>query len=157
MPKKFLIFIVALALTNSAGLVGSFFTFDAIPTWYASLEKPFFNPPSWIFGPAWTLLYFLMAVALYQVLQLDRRSGKVKLALVVFGIQLVLNAIWSIIFFGLQNPAAAGVEIIVLNLFIWLTIYEFYNIKKSAAYFLLPYAAWVAFATILNIAIWRLN
>lgn len=155
--RKVLIFIFSILITNAAGLLGAVFTTSAVNGWYQEIDKPFFTPPDFVFGPVWTVLYILMGISLYFVLTSDVKSGRTKLALFAFFIQLILNALWSIIFFGLQNPAAALIEIIILNMFIWLTIYHFGRVRKMAAYLLIPYAVWVAFATILNFAIWFLN
>lgn len=153
-PK--LIFSVGLCL--AAGIIGSFFTVSAIPDWYVSLNKPSFSPPNWIFGPAWTLLYILMGYSLYlvQSSKFKDQSFKNK-ALIIFAIQLSLNAIWSIIFFGMKNPVLAFVDIIALWVAIIFTIKAFSKINKLASYILYPYLAWVSFASILNLAIILLN
>lgn len=147
--KLFLCIFVCLV----AGFIGSIFTTSSIPTWYASLNKPFFSPPNWLFGPVWTLLYVLMGVSLYMILQ----KKKSKPALVIFGVQLMLNIIWPIIFFGLKNPLLAFVEIVALWTAILLTILKFRKISRTAAYILIPYICWVTFAAILNISIFILN
>jgi len=138
-------------LCESAGIVSSIFTFNAVATWYLTLEKPFFNPPSWIFGPVWITLYFLMGVSLFLV------WGKKKSDLKWFWIQLVLNSLWSIVFFGLRSPALAFVIIILLWISIFLTIKSFMKVNKTSAYLLFPYLAWVSFATLLNLSIVVLN
>lgn len=140
-----------------AGIIGSVFTVSSIPTWYATLNRPPLSPPNWLFGPVWTTLYALMGIAAFLVWKkgLDRKD--VKLALGIFLGQLVLNSLWSIIFFGLQNPGAALVEIIFLWLAIVATIMAFAKISKSAAWLLLPYLLWVSFAAYLNYSIWTLN
>jgi len=145
--------IIALLLPQLAGFIGSLFTTPKISSWYSLIIKPSFNPPNWIFGPVWTLLFILMGIALYLVwIKKDN-----KLAITFFGIQLGLNTLWSILFFGLQSPLLALIEIFVLEIFILLTIKEFYKVSKKAAYFLLPYILWVSFAMILNFAIVILN
>lgn len=146
-------FFSAIIVCQLAGVVGSLFTFSAIPTWYASLTKPSWNPPSWVFGPAWTLLYTLMGIALYRVSQKSRTRE----ALFWFYLQLFFNAIWSIIFFGQGNIAGAFGEILVLLTLIVVVIVKFYRIDRFAAYLLLPYLAWVSFATYLTYTIWMLN
>ncbi len=140
-----------------AGMIGSIFTSSSIDTWYATLEKPTFNPPSWLFAPVWTALYFLMGISLFLILRQDLIKGKIKLAISIFGLQLILNALWSFLFFGLQNPFLAFMEIIILWIAILITILTFYKIKKVASILLVPYILWVTFATILNYYIWRLN
>jgi len=149
--------VIAVAISELAGIIGSFFTISAIPTWYAVLVKPALNPPSWVFGPAWTMLYALMGVAVFLVWKAGWKRKEVRNALGVFGIQLFLNAIWSIIFFGLRSPGWALADIAALWLAIVWTIIVFYKISKPAAYLLIPYILWVSFASYLNYAIWTLN
>ena len=140
-----------------AGIIGSFFTLPAIPGWYDTLIKPALNPPNWLFGPAWTVLYTFMGIAVFLVLKSSLKEKQIKKALIVFGLQLLLNTSWSIVFFGLQNPALAFINIILLLFLILWTIAIFYKISKPAAYLLLPYLAWVGFASYLNYSIWLLN
>ena len=149
--------ISAIIISELAGIIGSLFTFSAIPTWYATLAKPALNPPSWIFGPVWTTLYALMGIAAFLVWNkgLDRKD--VREALSVFGLQLVLNASWSIVFFGLHSPLWALVNIVALWLSIIWTMILFYKISKPTLYLLLPYILWVSFASYLNYSIWMLN
>lgn len=149
--------IFAIAVAELAGIIGSFFTISAIPNWYAGLVKPSLNPPAWIFGPVWTVLYVLMGVAAFLVWKNGWQRKDVRTALGVFGVQLLLNAIWSIIFFGFQSPGWALVDIILLWLAIIWTISIFYKISRPAAHLLLPYLFWVSFALYLNYAIWVLN
>ncbi len=155
--KKFIKLVIAILISLMAGVIGSFFTFDSIEDWYQFLDKPVLNPPNWIFGPVWVLLYILMGIALYLVWRKDFSKKEVKIAIGLFSIQLVLNAFWSIIFFGLQNPFLAFLEIIVLWILILLTTNKFYLISKSAGYLLIPYIIWVSFAVYLNVSIWLLN
>lgn len=140
-------------LCNLAGAIGSVFTSPSIPTWYSTLIKPSFNPPSWLFAPVWISLYTIMGISLYLVLQKKNNRR----ALSFFSAQLILNALWSILFFGLQNPLLAFIEILILWLFIALTILEFRRLDRKAAHLLIPYLLWVTFAAILNLSIWRLN
>ena len=148
--------IASIVICQLAGVIGAFFTTPSISSWYAGLNKPFFNPPSWLFGPVWTLLYLLMGVSLYLVWSQKNQAGK-KLALTIFAIQLGLNSFWSIVFFGLQLPWVAFLEILVLLFFIVLTIVKFFPISKKSAYLLIPYLLWVSFASVLNFYIARLN
>jgi benzodiazapine receptor len=148
--------IISIVICQLAGAVGAIFTSAAIPDWYAGLNKPSFNPPNWLFGPVWTLLYLLMGVAVYLVWG-QKNSGGRNTALIFFAIQLGLNVLWSIIFFGLRSPAMALGEILVLALFIVLTIIKFFPISKVSAYLLIPYLLWVGFASILNFYIVKLN
>lgn len=148
---------IAMIGSESAGIIGSVFTAPAIPGWYADLTKPALNPPAWVFGPVWTTLFALMGVAAFLVWKkgLDRKDARI--ALCLFIIQLVLNTLWSIIFFGLHSLGGALIEIIFLWLAILATIISFFNISKTAAWLLVPYLLWVSFATYLNAAIWVLN
>jgi tryptophan-rich sensory protein len=149
--------VIAIAISELAGILGTVFTSSSIPTWYATLQKPSFNPPNWIFGPVWTMLFLLMGIALFLVWQKGTHRKEVKLATIIFGTQLVLNTFWSIIFFGLQSPRYAFVEIIFLWIAIVATIITFYKISKPAAGLLVPYILWVSFAAYLNYTIWMLN
>ncbi|MDA1061105.1 MAG: tryptophan-rich sensory protein [bacterium] len=147
--------VFAILICQAAGIVGSFFTAPSISGWYSTLNKPSFNPPSWIFGPVWILLYLLMGVALYLIL-VDRKKDR-SVALWLFGIQLVLNSVWSIIFFGLHNPFYALIELVILWIAIVLTVWKFWKINVKAGSLLLPYIVWVTFAMLLNYSIWQLN
>ncbi len=126
-------------------------------SWYNTLNKPFFNPPSWVFAPAWTILYILMAISFYLVWRKGLKIKKVREATAVFFVQLALNLIWSPIFFGAHNILLALVVIILMLFYIVKTIRLFLKIDKTAAYLLYPYLAWVSFATILNFSVWLLN
>jgi len=151
-------------IAECAGILCSFFTISAIPTWYAGLVKPALNPPSWIFGPVWTTLYALMGISVFLVWKQYsnvsndlEKLARWKRALRVFSIQLVLNVFWSILFFGLHNPALALVDIGILLVSIVVTMKLFYPFSKTATYLLVPYVLWVSFATYLNYSIWILN
>ncbi len=135
-----------------AGLFGALFEPGE---WYAGLDKPSWTPPNWLFGPVWTLLYIMMGAAAWLVW---RQPGKqTRRALALFCVQLVLNAAWSWLFFGLHLPAVAMVEILLLSLAIAATIVAFQPLSRTAAFLLLPYLLWVSFASMLNFALWRLN
>lgn len=149
--------LIAILLSQAAGIIGSVFTMSAIPTWYAALARPELSPPNWVFGPVWTTLYVLMGIAAFLVWRRGLERRDVKIALAIFIGQLALNTLWSIIFFGLKNPGAAFIEIIFLWLAILATIIAFAKISKPAAWLLAPYILWVSFAAYLNFAIWRLN
>lgn len=154
LPK--LIFSIGICL--GVGILGSFFTVDSIPNWYATLNKPFFSPPNWIFAPVWTVLYILMGYSLYLVWVKNNPSTSLRIGVpAIFWIQLILNAVWSIIFFGMKNPTLAFIDIVVLWVSIILTIKAFSKINKLASYLLYPYLAWVSFALVLNLAIVFLN
>jgi len=147
---------VALALCFTAAGIGSLYTTPAIPNWYAALEKPSWNPPNWVFGPVWTLLYLMMAIAVWLVWR-ERGFTGATLALTLFAVQLALNALWSIIFFGWKNPGLALFEIFFLWTAIFLTMLSFWHISHVAAWLIWPYLLWVTFAGFLNLSIWRLN
>ena len=151
--KKIYKLIISILLPFLASAIGGFFTASSVSTWYVTLNKPAFNPPSWIFGPVWTILYLMIGMSLYLV-WINKYN---KIAFTVFGIQLFLNALWSILFFGLQNPLLALVEIIFLWASIFITIIYFYKLNKISAYLLVPYILWVTFAAILNFSIFILN
>jgi len=147
----------AIIICEGVGLIGSIFTFNSVNTWYTTLNKPFFNPPPWIFGPVWTTLYFLMGVAAFLVWKKGLKNKKIKRALTYFSIQLFLNFLWSALFFGLHNPLLGLLDIVLLFISIILTIIIFYKISKAASYLLIPYLLWVSFATLLNFSIVLLN
>lgn len=140
----------AILLCEGAGIVGTIFTVNSIPIWYAHLTKPIFGPPNYLFGPVWTLLYLLMGIAFYLV-------RKNKFAVRLFLIHLFFNAIWSIIFFGMRNIGLALADILIMWFMIIAVMIRFYTVKKQASYLLLPYLMWVTFATVLNYAVWMLN
>ncbi|KPJ57195.1 TspO protein [Parcubacteria bacterium DG_74_2] len=174
-------FVVSILVCQLAGFIGSFFTAPAIPTpWFAELKKPSFFPPNWLFAPAWTVLYLLMGISLFLVwkknwgiiitageqekkawnpfsTKLWRGSWREENAVLIFSLQLVLNVLWSVIFFGLKSPGIAFFEILMLWFAILYTIVNFYRISKPAAYLLIPYILWVSFATLLNFSTWQLN
>jgi len=140
------------------GYFSGMVTRSAIVTWYPTLVKPSFNPPNWIFAPVWSMLYIMMGVAAGLVWnRIDFEKELVKKALILFAIQLALNALWSYLFFGLKNPMLAGIEIVLLWLMIFETYSKFVKINKIAGYLFIPYLLWVSFAMVLNGSIWWLN
>ena len=149
--------IVSVIGCELVGILGTPFTASAIPSWYATLNKPVFAPPNWLFGPAWTLLYFLMGIAFYLIWKQGWGTKKAQTARRYFFIQLALNFMWSPIFFGLRSPLPGLVIIFALLVMIALTIKKFYPLSKLAAYLLFPYLLWVSFATLLNTGIVLLN
>ena len=144
-------------LCQFAGAIGSVYTASSLENWYLLLEKPAFNPPSWVFFPAWVILYTLMGISFYLVWEKGLQEQEIKMGMLIFGIQLGLNAFWSFLFFGLKSPYYAFVEIVLLWLAIFLTILKFRKISKIASYPLFPYILWVSFAMLLNYYIWILN
>lgn len=178
--NNFLKLIIAITISELAGIIGSVFTAPSIPVWYAALVKPALNPPAWIFGPVWTSLYFLMGISLFLVWRNDwnvknhilegKRDGwnyvsrrfwtgswQKENTILIFGIQLFLNSLWSFLFFGLKFPGLAFFEIVALWFAILYTIINFYRISKMSAILLFPYILWVTFAAYLNYSIWILN
>jgi translocator protein len=156
MPSKWMSWIVFLAICFGAAAIGSFFTASSVKTWYPGLLKPAGTPPSWVFGPVWSVLYLLMATAAWLVWQ-ERHVHDVRLPLGLFFGQLVLNAAWSIIFFGLHRPGLALIEILILLWAIVLTTISFWAHSRYAFWLMTPYAGWVAYATYLNFGLWWLN
>ena len=153
---RFVLAVGSILLCEAVGIVSSVFTFSSIPGWYAYLAKPSFTPPSWVFGPAWTLLYALMGLSLYFLL-VDRRKDSIKMPGALFGIQLALNFLWTAIFFGAKSISYGLLEIAVLWVGIFATMISFYKVSRRAALMLLPYLAWVTFAMLLNLYVWKLN
>ncbi|WP_276199355.1 TspO/MBR family protein [Chelatococcus sp. XZ-Ab1] len=148
---------IAVLPVIAASLLGQLVTFPSLVPWYAGLAKPPFNPPNWIFGPVWTALYALMALAAWRILGLPPNTPGRRVALTLFFAQLALNILWSWLFFRLHSPLAGLLNIMPQLLIILATIDRFRRLDAIAAYCLWPLAAWVAFATVLNLEIWRLN
>ena len=147
----------AVGVVAIASIAGQFATYPNLIPWFAGLKKPSFNPPNWVFGPVWTALYVIMAFALWRILRITESSAAHRLALFLFFIQLTLNAAWSWMFFAAQSPFLGMINIIPQLAFVIVTIAAFYPLDRIAAWCLVPLAAWVSFASILNLAIWRLN
>jgi tryptophan-rich sensory protein len=156
--KKQLTYIaISVTVCLTIGFLSSFATQSSVNDWYLELNKPSFNPPNWIFAPVWTVLYIMMGVAAGIVWAKGFYHIWVKTALYHFGIQLLFNALWSIIFFGFKNPFAALLVILALLVLIIFTIKWFKVVSNTAALLLIPYLLWVCFATALNYKIWELN
>ncbi|RZN41110.1 MAG: tryptophan-rich sensory protein [Methanophagales archaeon ANME-1-THS] len=155
--KEILKLIVSLAICYLAARIGAVFTSSSIQTWYVTLNKPFFTPPNWLFAPVWLTLYTLMGIALFLIWRQGFHSPQVKIAGAIFGIQLVLNTLWSIAFFGFQSPLAGLIVIILLWVAIAVTIKTFLPLSKPAGVLLIPYILWVSLAAALNVAIVVLN
>jgi translocator protein len=148
--------LVSLAVPLLAGFGSTVFTINSIPTWYASLNKPWFSPPNEVFAPVWTILYILMGVALFLIWRSPRNRTR-DIGIALFVAQLALNVIWTFAFFGLQNTLYGLLSIIPLWILIAATIYQFYKVEKWASYLLVPYIAWVSIATALNASVYLLN
>jgi len=153
----FLRFLVAAALPLLVGGLSGVATARGVRDWYPTLVKPSFNPPSWVFGPVWTVLYLMMGVAAFIVWQKGLAHAGVRAALAVFLLQLALNGLWSILFFGLRSPGWAFVEILALWVSIVATLVLFWRLDTTAGLLLVPYLGWVSFAALLNGSIWYLN
>lgn len=149
--------VLAIIVVVAASAAGQLATFPNLIPWYAGLVKPSFNPPNWIFGPVWTALYALMAFSVWRILRLPATSSARPLALTLFFLQLALNTAWSWMFFGANNPLLGVINIVPQFLIIVTTAVVFHRLDRIAAWCLVPLAAWVAFAGVLNVAIWRLN
>jgi tryptophan-rich sensory protein len=154
--KKIRLLEICIIVCFVAAFIGSVFTISNIPTWYASIKKPELTPPNWVFGPVWTTLYILMGIALYLVLE-KGWNEKTKLPVAVFALQLVLNTVWSILFFGYNLLFFAFIEIILLWLAIIATILLFNRVSRKAALLLVPYILWVSIASYLTYSVWVLN
>jgi translocator protein len=148
--------VVALAACYGAAALGAMSTSSSVSTWYQALHKPAFNPPSWVFGPVWTVLYGMMACAAWLVWR-KLGFGEARLPLSLFIVQLCLNTAWSVLFFGLRQPGWACLEICLLWAAIAATLATFWRVSPVAGWLLVPYLLWVSFAAILNLNLWLLN
>ncbi len=149
--------VVSILACFAAAGIGSLFTFKAIPNWYTGLKKPPYTPPNWAFGPVWTTLYILMGISVFLVWQKGLSTNDVLLAFTLFWIQLAVNAIWSIIFFGMKSKGGGVIIIIVMCLLILATMIASFRVSGWAGALLIPYIAWVSIASYLNIGVWLLN
>lgn len=145
-----------MVLTFAIGLAGSMYTGRSVQTWYPALKKPAWNPPSWLFGPVWTLLYICIAISGWLVWR-EAPEKTITLPMIFFLIQLILNGLWSYLFFGRQNPGAAFVDIVILWLLIALYAVFSWDVSRIASLLFVPYFLWVGFASLLNFSIWTLN
>jgi tryptophan-rich sensory protein len=148
--------VLAFVAVAAASIIGQIATFPNLAPWYAGLQKPSFNPPNWIFGPVWTTLFALMGFALWRILRAPESQAR-RLALSLFFLQLALNAAWSWMFFAAHSPILGLIDIVPQLAIIVMTIIAFHRLDRLAAWCLIPLAAWVGFATVLNFSIWRLN
>ncbi|MGG9963409.1 TspO/MBR family protein [Ferruginibacter sp. SUN106] len=149
--------IISILIPLLVGGISGYFTASGVEGWYAAANKPWFNPPNWIFAPVWTVLYILMGIALYLVWKTETIRAVKQMAIILFAVQLALNFFWSLIFFKLQQPGWAFAEIIAMWVMIVATILWFGKISSTAAWLMVPYICWVSFASVLNYAIWKLN
>ncbi|MBU2948698.1 TspO/MBR family protein [Zobellia uliginosa] len=157
MKKKALYITYAVSICLVIGFISSFATQSSVNDWFTTLNKPSFNPPNWLFAPVWTVLYIMMGVAAGIVWARGFYHLWVQTALYHFGFQLLLNAAWSIVFFGLKEPFWALLVILTLLIVLSITIKRFKVVSTTAAWLLVPYLLWVCFATILNYKLWELN
>jgi len=157
MKMDYVRLIAAILVCQAAGLLGAGFTAKAVRGWYATLQRPSFNPPNWVFGPVWTLLYTMMGIALYRIWRLEPATAGRALALTLFFIQWALNALWSPLFFGARALWLAFADIVLMLAAIALTIALFHPLDPTSAWLLAPYLAWVSFAALLNYAYAKLN
>lgn len=157
MKNKLLYILISVSICLLVGAVSGYATQSSVTDWYSELAKPSFNPPNWVFGPVWTVLYIMMGIAAGLVWAKGFYHKWVKTAMYHFIFQLLFNALWSIVFFGFRFPAGALVIIVVLVILIGLTYKWFRIVDRTAAYLLIPYFLWVCFATVLNLRIWMLN
>ena len=155
--KKFGKLICSVSVCLLTGFLGTFVTMDSVTTWYADLSRPSFTPPDWTFGVVWPILYVMMGISGFLIWERGINKRQVKVALGLFVLQLVLNGIWTPIFFGLHMIALALVEIVLLWVAILLTIIAFWRISKASTFLLFPYILWVSFAVVLNATFWYLN
>lgn len=155
--RELVLALIAVVAVGAASILGQLATYPNLVPWYANLEKPWFTPPSWVFGPVWTALYALMGFALWRVLRAPGRLQGRRIAVVLFGLQLFLNAAWSWMFFGANSPLLGMINIVPQLLIILATIAAFARVDKTAAWCLVPLGGWIAYATVLNVTIWQLN
>ncbi|MCX8206544.1 MAG: tryptophan-rich sensory protein [Methanothrix sp.] len=157
MRERTVLLVLCITICQLAGVFGSYFTDLSVSTWYPTLVKPPYTPPGWFIGVVWVLLYTLMGVSLFLILESRPSAGPLKSALIPFGVQLILNISWSGAFFGLRSPLYALFVIAALWLSIVITMKGFFEISRKAGVLLVPYIVWVSFAAFLNYTIWRLN
>ena len=155
--KSVISLVVAIGIVFAAAAIGSVGNSSSVSTWYQTIRKPVFTPPGWVFGPVWTVLYVMMAVAAWMVWRKYGFGPEGRVPLALFGVQLALNACWSLLFFGLQNPGLALVEIVFLWSAVLATTVLFWRVVPIAGYLMVPYLLWGSFATVLNASIWWMN
>jgi len=156
MLKSIFKFLTSLFVPLALGYIAGQYTSEAVPGWFAALNKPSFNPPGWVFGPVWTLLYILMGLSFFHI-WIKPRIKERTVAKIIYIVQLMLNFAWSFLFFYYQNIALALIDIIVLDIVVVVMLLKFYQLKPTAAYLNIPYLMWILFATALNAAFYFLN
>lgn len=161
MKNKIFLFLFFIIITQFVGLIGSFFTMPNIKSWYFFLKKPSFSPPNWVFAPVWTVLYLLMGISAFLIFiagfEKEEQKKETKIALIFYFVQLLINIIWSFVFFEAKNLFLSFLTIIILWFFILFTLIKFWKIRKNAGILLIPYLFWVSFALVLNLRVWQLN
>ncbi len=150
-------FVISILIPLAVGAIAGYFTSSSVDGWFATINKPSFNPPNWVFAPVWTMLYIMMGIAFFLVWKTDSAIMTRRSAIAAYIAQLILNFLWSFVFFYAHQPGWALVNIILLWLMILETIILFRKLSTAAAWLLIPYICWVSFATVLNFAIWKLN
>lgn len=155
--KEILRLAISIIIVFVAGAIGTVATLSEIPTWYAALAKPTWAPPNWVFGPVWTTLYILIGIALFLVWRKGTDKKEVKLALLIFAVQLVLNILWSVVFFGYHSTFGGIIVVIILWIAILINIIVFYRVSRPAGLLLVPYIIWVSIASYLNYSVYLLN
>lgn len=155
--RNALFLVLFIIIAQMAGFIGSLFTADSVDTWYKEISRPSFTPPDWLFAPVWITLYVLMGISAFLIWKKGANKKEVKAALIIFFIQLVLNSLWSIIFFGFHLTLIAFIEIILLWVAILFMVIKFYSISKAASLIQIPYLLWVSFASVLNFSFVALN
>ena len=148
---------IAICVVFAASFIGNAATMPNIPTWYAEIQKPWFTPPNWLFGPVWTLLFTGLIVAFYRILRMDPQTPGRGRAIIIFVVQIAFNALWSIAFFGMRSPGLGLVVIVFLWSSIAVNMIAFRRLNKLSSWIFPPYLAWVTFAGALNLAIFMLN
>jgi len=156
-PKDIGKLVGSIAACEGAGGIGAIFTTSAIPTWYAALNKPAFTPPNAVFSPVWITLYLLMGIAIFLIWRKGLEAKGVKPAFIIFWVQLVINILWSVVFFGLKSPFGGFIVIVLLLIAVVITIVQFFKVSRLAGGLLIPYIVWLGIATSLNVGVWILN
>ncbi|MFO1129017.1 MAG: TspO/MBR family protein [Rhodospirillales bacterium] len=154
--RSIVVLLAFVAVCLGVSSIGAAITYSSIDTWYPALAKPALTPPDWVFAPVWSTLYLMMAVAAWRIWSHGGRP-EVNFALACFGVQLTLNLLWTVLFFGLRSPWLGLIEIVVLLGAIAMTTVAFFRVDRLAGWLFVPYLTWTLFATVLVFGIWRLN